>query len=167
MDQTQQAVIDLQRMLNQLSRRYPAIPRLVENGIFDETTLEAVMVFQRDFFPPVTGVVDENTWYAIVDAFQQDQLQHGVPLALRVLPNGDFSAEPGEMSAPTLIAEAIFRSLPSSIVNFNRSGHRENLMVLQQLAGLPENGILNRATWDFLARLYHAFVTRSALSFRP
>lgn len=164
MDQTQQAILDLQRMLNQLARRHPALPRLAENGIFDEYTLEAVMVFQRDFSPPVTGIVDENTWYAIVNAFQQDQLHHGDPLDLRVLPNGDFSAAPGEDSYPALIAEVIFRSLPGTIVNFNRPTQQENLAALQRLALLPENGVLNRATWDFLARLYHAFVTRSALT---
>lgn len=164
MDQTQQAILDLQRMLNQLARRYPPLPRLATTGIFDEYTLEAVMVFQRDFFPPVTGIVDENTWYAIVKAYQQDQLQFGEPLDLRVLPDGDFSATPNEASYPALIADVIFRSLPSTILNFNRPTQHENLAVLQRLALLPENGILNRATWDFLARLYHAFVTRSALT---
>ena len=155
-------------MLNQLGRRNPQLPRLAENGVFDELTLESVMVFQRDFFPPVTGIVDENTWNAITDAYRKDQLQFGPPLALRVLPDGSFSSSPGEFSYPMLIAEAIFASLPASIQNFHRQSsgrtntgfNQENLRILQALAGLTVDGILNRATWDFLARLYHAFVTR-------
>lgn len=171
MDQTF-SIRDLQMMLNQLARRHPALPRLTENGIFDETTLEAVMIFQRDFSPPVTGVVDETTWYAIVAANRQDQLHYGDPLHLRVLPNGSFTTSQGESSQQMLIVQAIFASLPSSIVNFKRGNlngsntgsDKENLIMLQRLAALPETGVLNRATWDFLARLYHVFITRGALA---
>lgn len=162
MDQTT-AIRDLQYMLNQLARRNPALPRLMESGIFDELTLEAVMIFQRDFFPPVTGVVDENTWYAIVEAYQLDQLQFGDPLELRVLPNGEFASPHGEFSHPKVIAEAIFVSLPTSISNFDQAKPEERLFILQRLAGLPDDGTLNRATWEFLARLYHVFVVRKAL----
>lgn len=171
MDEKQQAILDLQQMLNQLGRRHPAIPRLMENGVFDENTLEAVMVFQRDFFPPVTGVVDETTWYAIVDAYRQDQLRYGDPTELRVLPDGNFVSPLGQSSYPMLIVQAIFASLPATIKNFTRGqmngsntgASHENLRILQGLAGLPVHGTLDRATWEFLARLYHAFVTRSAL----
>ena len=58
-------VRDIQHMLNVLSFTHPAIPRLVEDGVFGERTLEAVMIFQRDFGLPVTGVVDYETWLAI------------------------------------------------------------------------------------------------------
>ena len=128
MDQTT-AIRDLQYMLNQLARRNPALPRLMESGIFDELTLEAVMIFQRDFSPPVTGVVDENTWYAIVEAYQLEQLQFGDPLELRVLPNGEFASPHGEFSHPKVIAEAIFASLPTSISNFDQAKPEERLFI--------------------------------------
>lgn len=168
MDQREQAVLDLQRMLNQLSQRFPQIPRTAENGVFDERTLEAVMVFQRDFSLPVTGVVDETTWNAITTAYREDFLYFGAPLDLRVLPNGEFSSPPGTISYPVLIAEALFRSLSRDIQNFRRSPSvgsdlehtHENLRILQALSGIAVDGVLNRATWDFLARLYHIFITR-------
>lgn len=168
MDQNQPAVLDLQRMLNQLSRRYPQLPRLAETGIFDEGTLEAVMIFQRDFSLPVTGVVDELMWNTITTAYRKDLLHFGSPLELRVLPNGEFSAPFGTIGYPVLIAEAIFNSLSRDIQNFHRSSSgtsnagntHENLRILQALSGLSTDGVLNRATWDFLARLYHIFVTR-------
>ena len=168
MDHREQAVLGVQRMLNQLSRRFPQIPRTAENGVFDERTLEAVMVFQRDFSLPVTGTVDETTWNTITAAYREDLLHFGIPLELRVLPNGEFASPPGTISSPLLIAETLFNSLPRDIRNFRRSppiessmGHtHENLRILQALAGLTVDGVLNRATWDFLARLYHIFVTR-------
>ena len=50
-----QPVRSLQTMLRELSFLYDFLPRLTPDGIFGERTLEAVMLFQREFFPPVTG----------------------------------------------------------------------------------------------------------------
>ena len=44
------ATRDLQRMLDQLSHRHPQLPRLAITGIFDEPTLEAVMIFLAEKF---------------------------------------------------------------------------------------------------------------------
>ena len=48
-----QPVRSLQTMLRTISFAYPFLPRLTPDGIFGERTLEAVMLFQREFFPPV------------------------------------------------------------------------------------------------------------------
>lgn len=162
------SIRDLQRMLDQLSRRTPALPRLAITGVFDEPTLEAVMIFQRDFFPPVTGVVNEATWDAIKDAYRLDLLRYGDPALLRVLADGDFSAPQGAYSDSLLIAEAIFASLAGYVSNFTQdsftgqnSGQlHNNLLELQSLANLPINGTLDTATWEYLTRLYHAFIVR-------
>ena len=56
-----QPVFHLQTMLRTISFWNSAIPQLIPTGIFDEPTLEAVMIFQREFHPPVTGMVDYGT----------------------------------------------------------------------------------------------------------
>lgn len=58
-------VRQLQQQLNRIGENYPALPRLVTDGIFGTLTEEAVRIFQRIFALPVTGVVDFATWYAI------------------------------------------------------------------------------------------------------
>ena len=63
-------VLSLQTMLREISFQYPSIPRVTPDGVFGERTLEAVMVFQREFFPPVTGMVDNDTWDAIAVVYQ-------------------------------------------------------------------------------------------------
>ena len=163
------SIRDLQQMLRQLSERYPAIPRPTVTGVFDELTLEAVMVFQRDFHPPVTGVVNENTWYAITDTYLRDILHFGDPAALRVLANGGTIFSHGEGGCSLLIAEAIFASLARELEDFtggpisgiNTGTTHENLRRLQLLADLTPDGALNRVTWEFLTRLYHIFVIRA------
>lgn len=170
--QSAPSIRDLQHMLDRLSRRFPQLPRLSETGVFDELTLEAVMVFQRDFGLPVTGAVDHDTWYAVVEAYRNDLLHYGAPSLLRVLPDGEFRAGAGQSGEPVRIAQAMLCALSRSLANFpqcqtsqvNEGGTLHDLRQLQKLAGLPETGELNRATWEFLTRLYHIYVTRDVLS---
>ena len=58
-------VMQIQEQLNRISQNYPAIPRIVADGIYGERTKEAVETFQRVFLLPVTGIVDYPTWYEI------------------------------------------------------------------------------------------------------
>lgn len=55
----------IQNQLNAISNSYPAVPKVVEDGVFGEQTAEAVRTFQKIFGLPQTGVVDFKTWYEI------------------------------------------------------------------------------------------------------
>ena len=117
-EMTGQPVRSLQYMLNQLAIHNPKLVRLATDGVFGERTLEAVMVFQREFHPPVTGVVDLGTWEAIRDAYIQIEILYGFPPALNVLPNGSYSAKEGAESEPIIIVQAMFASLTKKMSNF-------------------------------------------------
>lgn len=61
----------IQDLLNEISKNYPAIPRLIVDGIYGQNTKKAVTTFQREVsrnLPP-TGDVDYGTWYAISDYY--------------------------------------------------------------------------------------------------
>ena len=55
----------IQNQLNAISRSYPAIPKVAEDGIYGQSTAESVRTFQQVFGLPQTGVVDFKTWYEI------------------------------------------------------------------------------------------------------
>lgn len=55
----------IQSQLNAISKGYPAIPKLKEDGIFTEDTAKSVKVFQGIFGLPQNGIVDFKTWYEI------------------------------------------------------------------------------------------------------
>ena len=55
----------IQNQLNAISRSYPAIEKVAEDGIFGPGTEASVKKFQEVFNLPQTGVVDFKTWYAI------------------------------------------------------------------------------------------------------
>lgn len=167
-EMTSQPVRSLQTMLNQLAIHDPKLVRLAVDGVFGERTLEAVMVFQREYHPPVTGVVDMGTWDAIREAYFQTELYYGFPPPLNVLPDGTYTAIKGAESEPMLIVQAMFVSLRKVMTNFkpcqmnscNDGDTHENIRIVQGLAGLPVTGVLDRATWSFLVQMYQALVTR-------
>ncbi len=168
-------VQSLQHMLNYLARTLKELPRLAETGIFDEATLEAVMIFQRDFGLPVTGIVDQVTWDAITDAYYLNLIQFGAPPLLHVFPYGTRVIRESEQAAEVRIAQAMLTELLTVFSDFeqplldgiNAGATTRNLKQIQSLAGMKESGVLDRATWAVLAALYRAFVTRQAMRTFP
>lgn len=55
----------IQNQLNAISRSYPAIPKVREDGIYGNDTSNSVRTFQSIFGLPQSGVVDFKTWYEI------------------------------------------------------------------------------------------------------
>jgi hypothetical protein len=55
----------IQSQLNAISKSYPAIPKVKEDGIYGQSTADAVKEFQSIFGLPQSGSVDFKTWYEI------------------------------------------------------------------------------------------------------
>lgn len=64
-----EAVRTVQRQLNRISRNFPAIPKIPEDGVYGPATEAAVMEFQKIFHLPQTGSVDFAAWYEISNVF--------------------------------------------------------------------------------------------------
>lgn len=168
-------VQSLQHMLNHLARTIPGLLRLRETGVFDESTLEAVMIFQRDNELPVTGIVDQDTWDTIRQAYFQNLLKFGSPPPLHVFRDGTFSIPEGSSETGILIAQAIFTTLNQAVTNFetvelngrNSGSFTRNLRRLQALSHISETGTLDRHTWAILSKLYRALIPRNALHTFP
>lgn len=59
-------VLRMQLNLDRIRLNYPAIPEIQPlTGYFNESTEAAVREFQRVFKLPVTGVIDQGTWYML------------------------------------------------------------------------------------------------------
>ena len=62
-------VRQMQEQLDRISQTYPALPSVTPDGIYGESTRQAVEAFQRVFNLTVTGVVDYPTWYKISEIY--------------------------------------------------------------------------------------------------
>ena len=168
-------VQSLQHMLNHLARTLQGLPRLAETGEFDEATLEAVMIFQRDFSLPITGIVDQLTWDAITTAYYLNLIQYGEPPLLHVFPSGTGAIQEAGSAAEVRIAQAMLAELFLVFSDFdqplldgiNAGTTTRNLRRIQSLSNLPVSGVLDRATWAVLTALYRAYITRQAMRTFP
>lgn len=162
-------VLSLQAMLRIISFRYPQFPHLTPTGLFDEETLEAVMIFQRDFFPPVTGQVDNATWDAVVTLYRKVLRSLQPPRLFTGYPDRDYTISPGEESIHLNLIQSMFLSL-STLLEGLEAGTvtgvldrptQHNIRWIQRLNSAPETGTMDAAVWNTLARLYTIFIVRA------
>lgn len=62
-------VLQLQQQLNRIKRDYPALPGVIEDGIYGPGTAEAVRTFQEIFNLEPTGITNFATWYLISNIY--------------------------------------------------------------------------------------------------
>ena len=163
-----QPVSSLQYMLGELSYAYEQLPFVAVDGEFGEETLEAVMTFQREFSPPVTGRVDQRTWDEIVCRFRQWEKERAKPRALRAFPPRPFQIEPGDRDDAMELVQTMFQSLshvldgiePDRAAGYHGEQSVRNVRWLQRVSHREETGIMDRFTWNMLTRLYDLFLVR-------
>lgn len=125
------------------------------------------MVFQREFHPPVTGVVDAGTWEAIVEIYREALFALSSPFPCSGYPFGNHTITPGEESVHLLVIQAMFKALSSiledvedaSVTGVHDDGSVSNVLWLHQCNGCPSSGTITMETWNYLARLYRLFVS--------
>lgn len=170
-----QPVSSLQYMLGELSYAHEALPFLAVDGEFGEETLEAVMIFQREFAPPVTGRVDQRTWDAIVWHYQQWERERAQPRVLRAFPPRPFQVERGESDDVMVLVQTMFGVLsgilegivPDEADGYHGKSSVENTRWLQRISNMEQTGVMDRFTWNMLTRLYELFLLRRRELSRP
>lgn len=171
MDEVQflgQPVSSLQHMLGELSYAYEQLPFVAVDGAFGEETLEAVMTFQREFSPPVTGRVDQRTWDDIVRHYRAWERERAHPRGLAAFPPRPFRVEPGERDDAMVLVQTMFSMLsevvqeivPVQADGFHGEASVRNTRWLQRIADMEQTGVMDRFTWNMLTRLYALFLVR-------
>ena len=147
--------------LGALAGADPELTSLAVDGGFGERTLEAVMLLQREFFPPVTGRVDQGTWDAITALYRQAERRLSAPLPV--------TTGPGDESVHLNSAQSMFRGLsevldgvePGAVNGRHDGPTTRNLQWLQRAGGRPETGRLDPESQHTLEQLYRIFVTHA------
>ncbi len=65
LNSTGEPVRTIQQQLNSISNNYPAINKIAVDGLYEQSTVNAVKKFQEIFGLSQTGIVDYATWYEI------------------------------------------------------------------------------------------------------
>ena len=157
----------VQVSLNRIAQNYPAIGRIDPvDGIFGAQTEAAVRRFQSIFNLESDGVVGRATWYALVRLYvavtrlaelqSEGQRFYGVAWEYPdAIVRGD-TGEKVELLQYMLAVAAEFDPLIPAVDvtgTFDEPTYRA-VVAFQQSAGLPDNGVVGRATWDALYRAF-------------
>ena len=155
----QQPIRGLQTMLRILSERDAAHPTVVPDGIYGQTTTNAVAAFQQMHGLPTTGVTDQDTWDAIVAEYDIAliHVDEAEPVQLILNPNeilhrGDDSPYIYVVQALLTVLSEVYASIPRpKSTGILDEATADSLAVFQELTGLPMTGELDKVTWKHLA----------------
>ena len=157
----------MQRFLNRIRRNYPLIPQIAnENGVFGQDTQNAVRVFQQVFDLTQDGIIGKATWNKIsyiytavarlaeLDSEGTNFTIGTVPpsVTLRVGSTGhdvvtlqyilSYIAQYYPVTSPTILDGSFGTATQRAVMEF------------QRMMGLPEDGVVNAATWAALYNTY-------------
>lgn len=158
-----QAIFNLQRYLRQLSRFDPDIPTVDEDGIFGEETRLSLEAFQRKYSLPITGVADAETWAKLFNEYLASVEARTRPDPVYVFPRhpADYSIGRGDQNVYVAIVQLLLRDI---ITLYGEDAERlpldgvfgevteQAVRDFQRIQRLPENGRVDRITWNRLAR---------------
>ena len=168
-----EAVLRIQAMLNRISRDYPAIPKVQPvDGIFGESTEQAVTKFQQVFSLTPDGIVGSATWYKLVFLYVgvlelaelvsegQTFYANAIPLEFsEVLAPGDVGEGVRVVQYLLSVVSEFYSNVPQvSIDGVYGPDTRQAVIAVQQMAGLPQDGVVGEQTWQALYRLYAGIV---------
>ena len=164
-----EAVLRIQTMLNRISRDYPAIPKVQPvDGIFGEGTEQAVIKFQQIFSLTPDGIVGSATWYKLVFLYVgvldlaelvsegQTFYANAIPLEFSdVVAPGDTGEEVRVIQYLLSVVSEFYSNVPPVAVDgIYGPATRQAVLAVQQMAGLPQDGVVGEQTWQALYRLY-------------
>ena len=155
-------VRNLQKMLRTIAKADGRIPMPIPNGVFDAETEAALRAVQKLHGLPETGAADLDTWNAVRKTYRElaPLVQPAEPLTLRWEPMQIIS--PGSSNTHLYLIQGMLRGLGEHYANFppvevtgtHDEGSVAAVRFLQKLAGLPDDGAIDRKTWKVLSCLY-------------
>lgn len=144
--------------LYQLALKDSRIPIVLPGKEFTDEAALAVRAFQQAYGLPVTGEIDRTTWDTIVRTYRR---LTGTPAPLTLFPMPGFVLQTGDRGELVHLVQVLlnlvsrrYENLPViPVTGAFDAETADAVRRLQELAGLPATGILDRAVWDRLAAL--------------
>lgn len=157
-------VFRMQHSLNRISDSYPGIPKINITGYFDEATENAVRTFQEVFNLPVTGIVDEVTWYTIRRIYVAvtrlyELASEGLIASDLIQLYSTVLLEGGNRPVIDLlqfylnVLSARFPTVPAvNITGYFGPETTASVIEFQKAMNLPPSGIVDQTTWNAMYR---------------
>ncbi len=156
-------IIQVQRILQQLSAEVPEIPRVNPDGLWSDALERALRAYQKWRDIPENGRIDEQTFVdlqAVLRARGGGNRSRPIWPFERNLAGGKLTE--GDQTDLVLIVQLMLRTLRTVYGNIDEvplSGYYDQrtgqaVREIQKIHGLSENGEVNLLTWNALADAY-------------
>lgn len=162
MTEKEKAIREIQQALRNIEKSLSDAPSFIPDGIYSAETRKAVENFQLRNEFEVTGVVDYETWEAIINESRRIDNIRAMPIQVAPITNESLPLTEGSRSEFILTAKMMLNRVADSFGNFNRLtvddffdvATKEEVKRWQSVASIEENGTVDRETWDSLASFY-------------
>ena len=158
-----QNIRELQIRLAALARRYPdEITRVNIDGIYGPEVYQAVEDFQKKFYLPVTGEVDQDTWDSINYEYGKILWTQSLPNPIEVFLRPTLLLKEGDYGIDIYFLQTLISAIYSSYENLGDvsingtfdENTRKAILKFQEASGLPQTGEVNKQTWNALTTVY-------------
>lgn len=157
-----QPVRSLQTMLRIIANDDARYQNVIPDGIYGPQTRSAVSVFQLQNGIPVTGVVNNQTWDAIVRTYRPALIRtakaQSIYISLdagQVLRRGETSPYLYLVQSMLTVISQMFGVITAPEINGILDEPTAGALAdFQQLSGLPITGELDKVTWKHLSLLF-------------
>jgi len=157
-----QPIRSLQTMLRVLAEDDSTLPTVVPDGIYGQETITAISAFQRRAGLPVTGIANQETWEAIVAAYEPALVRVDKAVPIEIIMDQGKVYRRGDSSANLYLLQAMLTFLSRYHSDIGAPGQSgvldsptaEALAAFQLLAGLPPTGELDKITWKYLVNQF-------------
>lgn len=157
-----QPIRSLQTMLRVLAEDDRTLPTVVPDGIYGQETITAISAFQRRAGLPVTGIANQETWEAIVAAYEPALVRVDKAAPIEIIMDQGKVYRRGDSSANLYLLQAMLTFLSRYHSDIGAPGQSgvldsptaEALAAFQLLAGLPPTGELDKITWKYLVNQF-------------
>lgn len=151
--------------LRRIAYEYDDIPVVVPDGIFGKQTAASVKAFQKKFFLPQTGEIDNSTWDKLTAVYDNVVEQNMPPEKVRIFFNPYIRIYPGEtndylypVQSIMLLVSKQFDNLGTlAITGIHDVQSVEMVQKLQDIFRIESNGIIDKKFWNRLAGLYEIY----------
>jgi peptidoglycan hydrolase-like protein with peptidoglycan-binding domain len=156
-------VLRMQFYLNRIKVNFPAIPQIFPlDGYYGEDTEAAVRTFQRTFNLPVTGIIDQSTWYRITNIYgavtklselasEGIQLSQWADISSEVYLEGDVRPGVEIIQYGLEVLSTYYPTIPDvAITGIFDSQTRDAIIEFQKTMNLPLTGNITPETYRIL-----------------
>ena len=164
-----QPIRSLQTMLRIIAEDDVTLPTLVPDGIYGQETINAINAFQNKYNLPPTGIADQATWEALVEAYEDAFINIGKAEPIEILMDPGQIFQLGDSSPYLYLLQSMLLYLSLSEPTITTPPHNgmldastsNALKGFQILAGLTPTGTLDKKTWKYLVNQFTLSVNRN------